>query len=415
MEKHKSKFHYAWVIAFVGLSVGMTAIGFARFGYTMILPSMESGLNLDRNTQSGLLNTANLIGYSLFALIGGFIASRFGIRRLVTFSLIIVSISMILTGLSQTFESALFFRFLTGIGSGGSNIPRMALTAFWFSPNLRGLAMGILLTGDGVGLAISGLIIPVILKIYGAEGWRYSWYFLGALTLITVALSYIFLRDRPEEMSLRPLGKESSSQTSGEKPVAGRIDATPFKSFALYHLGLVYLVFGFTYIIYATFFTKYLVEEIGITMDLAGWLWSIVGLMGIGSGFIWGTISDKIGRGRGLALVYLSLASSFLLFMGFRNLTGFLLSALLFGIAAWATPAIVNAAASDYFGPKNAAPTMAFLATFFLGAGQIVGPWVAGHIADLTGSFSSIFAVSGITLIIGSIGALLLKKRESAP
>lgn len=414
MGKSKSKLHYAWVIAFVGLSVGTTAVGFARFGYAMILPSMKEGLHLN-NTQSGLLATANLIGYSLFALIGGFIASRFGIRRLVTLSLILVSISMILTGASPTFESALFFRFLTGTGSGGSNIPRMALTAFWFSPSLRGLAMGILLTGDGAGLAISGLIIPVILKIYGAEGWRYSWYFLGAFTLITVALSYFFLKDKPEEMDLRPLGKESSSQKNREKPIAGGIDMTPFKSFTLYHLGLVYLVFGFTYIIYATFFTDYLVKEIGIPMDTAGWLWSIVGLMGIGSGFIWGIISDKIGRGRGLALVYLSLASSFLLFMGFRNLTGFLLSALLFGIAAWATPAIVNAAACDYFGPRNAALTMAFLAAVFLGTGQVIGPWVAGYFADLTGSFSSIFAVSGIILIIGSIGALLLKKPKSAP
>jgi len=414
MGKHQSKLHYAWVIAFVGLSVGMTAVGFARFGYAMILPSMKEGLHLN-NTQSGLLATANLIGYSLFALIGGFIVSRFGIRRLVTLSLILVSISMILTGASQTFESALFFRFLTGIGSGGSNIPRMALTAFWFSPSLSGLAMGMLLTGDGVGLAISGLIIPVIMKIYGAEGWKYSWYFLGAFSLITVALSYFFLRDKPEEINLRPLGKGSPSQKNGEKPIAGGIDATPFKSFTLYHLGLVYLAFGFTYIIYATFFTDYLVKEIGIPMDTAGWLWSIVGLTGIGSGFIWGVISDKIGRGRGLALVYLSLASSFLLLMGFRNLTGFLLSTLFFGIAAWATPAIVNAAACDYFGPRNAAPTMAFLAAVFLGTGQVIGPWIAGYIADLTGSFSSIFAVSGIILITGSIGALLLKKPKSAP
>lgn len=412
MWKHQSKLHYAWVITFAGLSVGMTTVGFARFGYAMILPSMKEGLGLN-NAQAGLLATSNLIGYSLFALVGGFTASRFGTRRLVTLSLIIVLISMILTGTSQTFESAMFFRFLTGIGGGGSNVPRMALIAFWFSAGLRGTAMGILLAGDGLGLVISGLLVPEIMKIYGAEGWRYSWYFLGALTLIAVVLSFFFLRDRPEEMGLRPLGEESSSKTSGEKPVAGGVDAAPFKSFTLYHLGLVYFVFGFAYIIYSTFFTEYLLEEIGIPMDTAGWLWSIVGLVSVGSGFLWGIISDKIGRGRSLAVVYLSLAASFFLFVGFRNLTGFLLSSLFFGIAAWATPAIVNAAACDYFGPRNAAPIIAFLATVFLGAGQIAGPGVAGYVADLTGSFSSIFAVSGITLIAGSVVAFLLKKPKS--
>ncbi|NIM44249.1 MAG: MFS transporter, partial [Nitrososphaeria archaeon] len=304
MERHRKRLHYAWIIALTGLTVGITAIGFARFSYAMILPSMKDGLGLSY-TQTGLLATANFVGYSLFTLIGGFVLARFGVRRLITFSLFVVSASMILTGISQTFEEAFFFRFLTGMGSGGSNVPRFALTALWFNSQLRGLAMGMQLTGDGVGLTIGGLVIPEILKMHGVEGWRYSWYTLGASTLITVLLSYLLLRDRPEEKGLKPLGRENFNQRNERKPPAVMTDNNPFKDFTLYHLGLVYFTFGFTYIIYATFFTVYLEREIGLSVELAGWLWSFVGLMGIGSAFIWGTVSDKIGRGRSLAGVYL--------------------------------------------------------------------------------------------------------------
>ncbi len=408
LEKCQLKLHYAWVIALTSLSVGITAIGFARFGYGVILPSMKDGLNLNY-TQMGLISTANLVGYSISTLVGGFVASSFGYRKLITLSLITVSLSMILTGISQTFEWALIFRFLTGIGSGGSNIPRMALAALWFGTNLRGLAMGISMTGDGIGIAIGGWIIPKILEMFGFEGWRYSWYYLGALTLITAALSYVFLRDKPEEKNLEPLGVDDSPIKGGRittKMAAGN----PFRSSTIYHLGLIYLIFGFTYIIYATFFNAYLEREIGITKDLASWLWSIAGLMGIGSGFIWGSISDKIGRNRGVALVYLNLATSFLLFVSFKNFTGFLLSVIIFGIAAWATPAIVNAAVCDYFGSRKATKMMAFIGTVFLGGGQITGPWIAGYIADLTGSFSPVFTISGVLLIIGSFGALFLKR-----
>ena len=71
-----SKFHYGWVILFMGLMIVMAALGFARFGYTMILPSMKDGLELSR-TDAGSLATGNFIGYLSLALIGGFLASHF--------------------------------------------------------------------------------------------------------------------------------------------------------------------------------------------------------------------------------------------------------------------------------------------------------------------------------------------------
>ena len=72
------KRHYSWVILSVSVLVGLASIGLARFGYTMILPSMKEGLGIS-GVQAGDLATGNLAGYLVLALFGGFLASRFGI------------------------------------------------------------------------------------------------------------------------------------------------------------------------------------------------------------------------------------------------------------------------------------------------------------------------------------------------
>ena len=68
MEK---KIHYGWIVIFMGLIATVTAHGFGRMAYTLLLPAMKDGLGFDY-TQLGLLGTANFIGYLSMALIGGF-------------------------------------------------------------------------------------------------------------------------------------------------------------------------------------------------------------------------------------------------------------------------------------------------------------------------------------------------------
>jgi MFS family permease len=131
--------HYAWIIAFTGTLVTILAHGFGRMSYSVILPSMKEGLSLNY-TQLGSLATGNFIGYLSLAIIGGFLAARFGIRRVVFISLLVIGISLFLTGLANSFLFAFLMRLITGAGNGGSYVPIMALPAAWFVMKKRGLA-----------------------------------------------------------------------------------------------------------------------------------------------------------------------------------------------------------------------------------------------------------------------------------
>ena len=122
--KKSPRFHYAWVVITVGTLVVFGALGLARFGYTMLLPAMQAGLGLD-NTQAGGLATANLVGYLALSVAGGALAVRYGPRVVITVGLALAGVGMLLTGLADSFATAMAWRALTGIGSGASNVPVM--------------------------------------------------------------------------------------------------------------------------------------------------------------------------------------------------------------------------------------------------------------------------------------------------
>ena len=407
------KLHYGWVVIFMGLLTAIAAHGFGRMAYTIILPAMKDGLNFDYE-QLGLLASGNLAGYLIMALIGGILAARFGTRIIITLSLLLLGITLILTGFAQTFSYALTMRFLTGVGNAASFIPAMALGSAWFAMKRRGFATGIVSGGIGAGTLISGLLVPPIVAAYGMEGWRYAWYVLGALALGIAGVVFWLIRSRPDEKGLMPVGadeKETAAPPGGPKASVLQWSAV-YRMGNVWYLGLVYFFYGFSYVIYMTFFAAYLEKEMGFSKAYAGGLWAMVGGLSVFCGIIWGAVSDRLGRSRGAALAYLVLALSYISYALIRVEFGFYLSAVVFGITAWSIPTIMAAAAGDFVGPRLAPAGLGFI-TLFFGVGQVIGPWIGGKLAVLTGSFTYPFLLAGGVSLAGMAASLFLKKPAS--
>lgn len=407
-----ARLHYAWVVLAMGTLVVFSALGLARFGYTVLLPSMQAGLDLD-NTQAGALATANLVGYLTLSIIGGALAARFGPRAVITGGLTLAGLGMLLTGLAQGFLPVATWRALTGIGSGASNVPIMGLMAAWFASQRRGMASGIAVAGSSVALILIGPLVPRILAAYGENGWRVSWLIFGGVTLALALGSFLLLRNRPRELGLNPLGMEAQVQapeTGSAKLAYGLVYRSPM----VWHLGLVYVAFGFSYIIYLTFFTKRLVTEGGYSPEAAGGLFMLMGWFSLLCGLIWGSVSDRIGRKGALILVYLVQALSFGLFALSPSPAGFTVSAILFGLTAWSIPAIMAAACGDLLGARLAPAALGFI-TLFFGLGQAVGPSVAGAMADASGSFSPAYQLAAGVALLGALSTSFLRPHPPAP
>jgi sugar phosphate permease len=407
-----AKLHYGWIVVAVSLIVVLGALGFARFGYTMILPAMKEGLGLS-DSQSGDLATSTMVGYLLLAITSGFLASRFGPRIIITVFMVVTAAGMLFTGLVPSFSLALVTCTLMGIGSGGCNVPVMGLVSAWFAPKRRGLASGIVVSGSSFGLLITGFLIPAILRRYIAEGWRYSWIVLAALTFVIALLCWMFLRNRPSDKAAVSVGHEGTQSTPEKAKTSALEWGLVYKSPAVWYLGGIYVLFGFSYIIYATFFARYLIGEAGFSIESAGALWSIVGALSIVSGFIWGSLSDLLGRKYGLAIVFFLQGLCYAIFGLWKALPGYYVSALLFSFTAWSIPAIVAATMGDLMGARLAPAALGFI-TLFFGIGQAAGPFVAGRIAESTDSYTIAFVFAGISAGLGAIASIVaLPARQS--
>ena len=411
--KAETKIHYGWIVIFMGLLTTIAAHGFGRMSYTIILPAMKDGLQFNY-TQLGLLGTGNFIGYLTMAIIGGFLAARFGTRIVITLALVLMGATMILTGLAQSFGFAFAMRLLTGLGNGASFVPAMALGSAWFAAKKRGFATGIVSGGIGAGTLISGLVVPPILTTFGQNGWRFSWYILGGAVLVISGIVYGFLRNRPDQMGLHQVGAEETPEVPATDSETKKVSALQWTGVirmgSMWYLGAVYFFYGLSYIIYMVFFAAYLVKEMGFTQEAAGGVWALVGGLSIFCGVIWGGISDRLGRSNGAALAYLVLGLSYIIYALVKVNFGIYLSAVMFGLTAWSIPTIMAAAAGDFVGPRLAPAGLGFI-TLFFGIGQALGPALGGYLADTTQSFTMPFLTAGGISLLGMVFSLFLKRR----
>ncbi|MDQ1301861.1 MAG: putative sulfoacetate transporter SauU [Chloroflexota bacterium] len=410
--------HYGFIVLGLVALVVFSALGLGRFGYTSILPAMQEALQLS-NTQTGVLQSWNLVGYLMTVVFAGIFAARFGPRVVIAVGLLIAAAGMGLTGLIPAFGAACVGRFLTGVGGAGGNVPAMALLSAWFGARRRGLAAGVGVSGSSMGLVVTGPLIPVILQRGGTEGWRMSWYLLAGLTLAVCVEAASYLRNRPEEVGLHDIGEcELDAKAVQSAAAASSLNwASVYRSGQLWKLAAIYFGFGFSYIIYATFFVRYLTAEAGFSRIGAGALWMQIGMVSIVSGFLWGSVSDRWGRRTALLWVFALQGAAFLLCGLGQDGWNVYLSAALFALTAWSVPALMAALCGDLFGARLA-PAALGLITLVFGIGQALGPWLAGTMADVTHSFAPAFLVAGAAaLLVGGGGSLLFLRgaKRSTP
>ncbi|TPW10759.1 MAG: major facilitator superfamily protein, partial [Halothiobacillaceae bacterium] len=157
------------------------------------------------SVQYGLIFSAFVFGYMLFQLPGGYLADRFGPRRVLTWAIIWWSIFTLLTALAGeiatatllgVFTSFVLIRFLIGLGEGVAYPASSKMVSLWIPQQQRAFANGVLLAGIGVG---SALTPPLITWIIGQYGWQSAFYLCGGLGFLVALGWYLYARDNPQE------------------------------------------------------------------------------------------------------------------------------------------------------------------------------------------------------------------------
>jgi MFS family permease len=409
--------HKGWFILFIAVLNTLACLGLGRFSLGTIIPFMKEGLKLTYS-EIGLVSSSVFFGYLLGAMLAGHFSIRFSAKKMVVFSLFITGGGMFASAVSFNFWSAYFSCFLIGIGAGIGNVSTLGLIGRWFAPAQRGMALGITNSGSGFGMLVSGFVVPFIIALSPNNGWRFNWYAMGAAVFLIVFINLLFLKNAPEEVSLEPIGKEKKEMnplSQGKRvPQQASEEKNIYKNKTLWITGIVYMAWGFSYLMFSTFFVDYLMKEIHIDKSTAGQFFAFAGLASIISGFIWGNISDRIGRMPTLFIVLL-IQSCLLIAFSLSN-SSFLLfiETIAYSLTLWAVPTIMVAAVSDFIHPHNAPAAIGFL-TLFFGIGQFTSPIVIGSLVDLSGSYFSAFLLSALVCFSSGLGCIKLYFAQKRP
>lgn len=366
------------------------ALGFSRFDYALILPSMKRDLGLNF-TDAGWLNTGNAIGYLLGAIVAKPLIGRFGVQMIFRSGLILTSSAVLTTGLFHAYLPLLLLRVLAGVFGALSFICGGVLAAGLFPGNAGRTAVSIstYMAGGGIGILLSGLILPMALSHFGDKCWPEAWIGLGIASLLCTAFSWSSAHSSQPQGAIHP-GRSS------------------WKIGFLLPLLTGYFLFGGGYIIYMTYIIAW-VRESGRSVEEVSFFWALLGVAVIVSPPIWKRVlSEWIGgRPMGATIGITALGSLIPLFS--TSFFSMIVSAIFFGLAFLNVPATMTAFLQRSLHQSHWGSSIAFFTVIF-SLGQIIGPVVGGEIADRVGSLSAGLTLSFLILFVGALLAFFQRE-----
>jgi predicted MFS family arabinose efflux permease len=360
-------------LAIGGLLAMAAGIGVGRFVYTPILPPMVEALGLS-NSEAGLIASANFVGYFLGALLAT--VRLPGSRRTwLVGALAANALALALMGTSSSLAAFLALRLVAGVASALGLIFASALVLDRLAAAGRGRLSAVHFAGVGIGIAVSAAVVAML------HDWRTMWFASAALALAaSLAVLMLVPRDHP------------GSQIAAGGP------RQPFPP-GFVSLAIAYGLFGFGYIITATFIVA-MVRGTPAIASLEPYIWVVFGLSAAPSVALWTALGARWGTRRAYAIA------------AFVEAIGVAVSAL------WLNPATVIAASVVVGGSFMGLTSLGLLCaregggdprsrialvTAVFSAGQILGPVFAGYLYDHTGSLAGPSWAAAAALVLAGL------------
>jgi predicted MFS family arabinose efflux permease len=359
----------------------MVAMGIGRFAYTPILPIMQRELGMT-HAVAGWLASLNYTGY----LAGAVLCAFFPLLLRSS----VINIGAILASIASTFLMGVTlwpptWGLLRGV-SGFASAILFVVISIEVSEELfrRGYGhwIGALYGGIGLGIALSGSMVPIF-ESFG--GWSYSWFGMGGLAGL-LALSGVLLAHK------RGAALEISVAQTPRTPCAN--------SYRL--LAAAYFCEGLGYIVSATFIVVMIARTPGLE-SFAPSSWVAVGLAAAPSTVFWQQVGRRLGVRPALMLAYAVQAVGILVSIRATSVLEACLAAVSFGGTFLGIVTLVMTEGNRRAG-HDGRRTAAVLTVCF-SAGQVIGPPLAGRMADLQGGFALPLLLAA--LAVGTGGMLV--------
>jgi MFS family permease len=391
------------LIATVWLTLGVT-FGL-MFSFSVFLVPLLEEFRWSRGLAAGAFSLSAIVQGILSPGIGTLV-DRFGPRRLILSGAVVLGVSCVLgSRIAEVWHLYLVTGVLTGVGiSAVGWVPSAALVAQWFAQR-QATMMGLAFSGMGVGVLAVGPLAQWLISTYG---WRDAYLILGIGTLaLLVPLVWIGVHDVPRAASA-PVRGDAPAEHGGVRVRAA------LRTRAFWALFCAYSCTPLAVFTIVTHQVAFAVDHGFPRLFVAG-IFGLTGFMSIAGRVIFGFAADRIGRAWSATISYACTAAGTLALLSIEpwpHPAGLYVYALLFGLGFGARGPIISAIAAALFPGRRFGAIYGFLSVGN-GLGGAIGPWFAGALFDVTGSYRAPFLIATLFCVAGSVCFWLAEPRRA--
>jgi len=393
---------YGWIV--LGSAALIICLGMGSlFSLSVFVKPIEDTMRWSRSGISGIA-LVNWLSMGVGSFAWGTLSDRFGTRLVALLGGLLLGLGMVLSSqVTALWQLYVTFGVLVGFSVGAFYAPLTATATKWFTAN-RGLAVGIVSSGIGLGILV---VAPLARALITAYDWRTALLLIGDLAWLVVIPASLLLRNAPGDVGAHALGAAVSlSRSARDYSVSDVLRAPQFWAIAVTHLACCTAHSG------PIFHMVSNAMDQGVAKMAAATILGVSGLASIAGRLLAGIVADRVGVKRTLLTGLFAQAGAVLLYLFTHDLGAFYLLAIAFGVTYGGVMPLYALVVREYFGEKvmgTAYGAVFMVSTLGMGLGSFAG----GYIYDHLGSYAWLYVSSAI--IGGAAVALALTFRAPRP
>lgn len=377
------------------------AFGFGLYLFAVVVTSMREELGL-HYAAIGLVTGGAQVSYLVAALLCPVVVDRFGGGRVIVCAVVVSAALLCLFGGVETVTQVGLV--LAGLGAAAAwmVIPTVGVISRVVPFAYRSRVNGLVSSGTAYGQFVNGIVVPRVLPDHG---WRSVWLAIGLAAFGVAGIGFV---------ALRAFAREAFDRDAAPEPLKAKPSGVKGKLLTGQHL-TVWLLFALNGAAcgpWQNYLASFLADERKWSVATIGQIWSIIGLVGLFSGFAAGMAADTLGIRRVLAASYATLTASALLVALHHGDWPLRAAAVCFGLSFYAVYGLIPAYIAKTSDPRSATAVFA-IANVFLGAGTTLGNVVGGYAPALSGTLQSVFFAASATAVLAMALTLVLRDERS--
>lgn len=376
----KKKFHYGWVICFVGFINMCFVVCIVQNCVGMFVKPVSESLGVSRSVFSLTTTFFSVAAMCMSAMVGR-LYNRFGIKRVMMVASALLPVFYGLYSVAPTIPLFYVIAFLCGLtATSMTTIATSTLMSNWFSEK-RGFAMAIAATGSGIG----GIFMnPFIGWLITSFGWKAAYLILAVIMAAAIIpCSFFLVKERPADVGLEPYGGPFKVASSG---VAEGMTMEEARHSAVLWLFLpVALVIGASCTCIMQHSVSYF-TDIGYDYTFASGMASVItASLAIGKMII-GSLMDRIGGCKGATVSLLCFLVAFLLYGFVENRIALYIATGIVGFGLSFSAVAMPVLSQDLFGRRDYANIYGIVMVSSSLGGALGSPIIAA-VYDMLGSY----------------------------